>query len=93
MEKGSGSKTLLYILLLLVVAFVAYGAGFVTPYATGQAKLGTTSTPATGSTQQPGQSGLQEPTLPANAGNIDKQFASFWKTFQAANSEFVPYPC
>ncbi len=92
MEKGSGSKTLLYILLLLVVAFVAYGAGFVTPYATGQAKLGTTSTPATGSTQQPGQSGVQEPTLPANAGDIDKQFASFWKTFQAANSEFYYTP-
>ena len=92
MEKGSGSKTLIYVLLLVVVAFVAYGAGFVTPYATGQAKLGTTSTPSTGSTQQPGQSGTQQPTLPANAGDIDQQFSSFWKTFQAANSEFYYTP-
>src|SRR5450759_107220 len=92
MEKGSGSKTLLYVVLLLVVAFVAYGAGFVTPYATGQAKLG--NTPAPGSTQQPGtgQSDLQEPTLPADATNIDKQFASFWSTFKAANQEFYYTP-
>jgi C-terminal processing protease CtpA/Prc len=92
MEKGSGSKTLLYVALILVVAFVAYGAGFVTPYATGQAKLG--NTPAPGSTQQPGtgQSDTQEPTLPANAGDINQQFDSFWKTFQAASSEFYYTP-
>lgn len=83
MERGSGSKTLQFFLLALVVAIVAYGAGFATPYVTGQAKL-----PDLGV----GDGGLQQPTIPDSAGDINKQFASFWETFKAANEEYYYRP-
>jgi carboxyl-terminal processing protease len=98
MEKGS--RTLVTIAIVLLVAFGAYGLGFATPYLTGQAQIaGTTNgssnasaTPGSSANSGGGQSDIQKPTLPGDAQDINKQFDSFWKTFDAVNSEFYYQP-
>ena len=91
MDKGSGSRTIQFILLALVVAFVSYGVGFATPYITGQARL-----PAFDlggdSAQNDGGGNLQQPDLPGNAQDINKQFDAFWSTFNIINEEYYYQP-
>jgi carboxyl-terminal processing protease len=98
MEKGS--RTILTIVIVILVAFGAYGLGFATPYLAGQAQtaLGGNSnanagaTPGSSANNGGGQSGLQEPNLPGGTQDINQQFDSFWKTFQAVNDEFYYQP-
>lgn len=98
MEKGS--RTLVTIAIVILVAFGAYAMGFATPYLTGQAQTSTlglgganaSSTPGSSANSGGGQSGLQQPNLPSGSQDINKQFDSFWKTFQAVNDEFYYQP-
>ncbi len=89
MDKGS--RTLVTIVMVLLVALGAFGLGFATPYLTGQipaATAGRTDVSAT-----PGSPANQQlPTLPSGNGNINKQFDSFFKTMQAVNDEFYYRP-
>src|SRR5438046_2175080 len=96
MERGS--RTFATILIVILVAFGAYGLGFATPYLAGQAqaingaKANPSSTPGYSANNGSGQSNLPQPNLPSGAGDINQQFDSFWKTFQAVNSEFYYQP-
>ena len=102
---NKGSKTALYLLLVVLVALGSYGLGFATPYVTGQAQPPTGSTPsqsngATAGTQgqeqntPAAQNGQQAPELPtaAQGKNIQQQFDTFWKTFQAINEDYYYRP-
>jgi carboxyl-terminal processing protease len=100
-----GSKTAIYVLLVVVMVLGAYGLGFATPYLTGQARTGTVTPGANGTTA--GTQGQDRPTattqdgtpipqpeLPSAAQNkdIQQQFDTFWKTFQAINEDYYYRP-
>jgi carboxyl-terminal processing protease len=80
-----GSRTLVTIAIIVLVAFGAFGLGFATPYLTGLA------VPANGSNGSTA-AGIPEPSLPAGSGDISQQFDDFWKTFQDINNEFYYQP-
>ncbi|MEO8286729.1 MAG: S41 family peptidase [Chloroflexota bacterium] len=97
MDKGK--RTILTVLLVLLVAFGAYGLGFATPYLTGQTKGASAitqdpnATPgSTANNSGQGGSDLQKPTLPAGEQDINKQFDSFWNTMKVVNDEFYYQP-
>ena len=97
---NKGSKTALYLLLVVLVALGAYGLGFATPFVTGQAQTatGTPGTPSSGTAGNEGQEqatpggqgGQPAPTLPplAQDKDIEQQFDTFCKTFQAINEDY-----
>lgn len=88
MERGSGSRLIVFILITVIVAVVSFGAGFALPYATGQAQLptlGSTNGSDNGATQEP-------PSIPAGAGDIDAEFKSFWDTYKVIVDEYYYQP-
>jgi len=87
MEKGS--RTLVTIAIVVLVAFGAYGLGFASPYLINQVKAVTS--PGTAASSG-GQSTLQKPSQPSGTEDINQQFDAFWKTFQAINDEFYYQP-
>ena len=77
MERGSGSRIVPIILIVLVVAIIGYGAGFATPYVTGQLAL-----PIIGATNSDN---------PQN-NTDDAAFDSFWETYNVLNEEYFYQP-
>ncbi len=88
---NKGSRTLVTIAIVVLVAFGAYGLGFATPYLTGLAQPVVPGQTATGNNST-SAGGLQKPALPAGAQDVSKQFDDFWNTFQAINNEFYYQP-
>ena len=98
---NKGSKTALYLLVVVLVALGSYGLGFATPYVTGQARTaspGSNGTTAGTQGQDPstptGQADQPAPELPsaAQGKDIQQQFDTFWKTFQAINEDYYYRP-
>lgn len=95
MDNGSGKRRKwLYILLLVVVAFSAYGLGAGTMYLAGQARTtpAAMQSPIKASTT-PQSSAAQTSAPPATApANLDAQMKSFWETYNAVQDEFYYAP-
>ena len=95
METGRNRNPVVGILLIALVAIAAFGLGAATVYMAGQAGL--TASPGNGGTQAgtgnggstSGETPLQRPDVPQD---INKQFDSFWKTFEAINEEYYNRP-
>lgn len=82
MERGSGSSKVVQIILIaVVVAVIAYGAGFATPYLTGQADLRILDANSSNSGN----------TSTSDLAN-DKEFESFWQTYKVLNDEYFYQP-
>jgi len=106
MENGNGKRILPYILLVIIVGFMAYGLGAATIYVTTQAKTPSTNTAASAphstGTQEPGsatpnnQAGSNQPQQQLNPPTVpqdlNEQFKPFWSTFQAVDEEFYGRP-
>jgi carboxyl-terminal processing protease len=97
---NKGSRTVLTVLLIVLVALGGYGLGFATPYLTGQAQPINVSNSPDGSTQPTpgnssdanGQSGGPAPNIPSGTGDINQEFDSFWKTYQAVTDSYYNQP-
>ena len=95
METGRNRNPVVGILLIAMVAIAAFGLGAATVYMAGQEGL--TASPGNGGTQAgtgnggstSGETPLQRPDVPQD---INKQFDSFWKTFEAINQEYYNRP-
>jgi carboxyl-terminal processing protease len=95
METGRNRNPLLGILIIVVVAIAAFGLGAATVYVAGQ--VGASPSPNNGGTQAGTGNGafnsaeptIQRPNVPQD---INKQFDSFWKTFEAINQEYYNRP-
>ncbi|HEX2987174.1 MAG TPA: S41 family peptidase [Chloroflexota bacterium] len=96
MENGNGRRILPFVLLVVVVTFLAYGLGAATMLAAGQFN-GSKGQPPASATAGSSQNSTGQPTAGANPPavvpqNVDPQFRSFWQTYQAVQDEFYGRP-
>lgn len=95
METGRTNNPLRNILVIALIAIAAFGLGVATMYVTGQVGAAVSqgvSNPQAGTVNGGSNSAeptLQKPNVPAD---INEEFDSFWKTFEAINEEYYNRP-
>ena len=94
METGRNRNPLLGVLIIALVVIAAFGLGAATMYVMNQASGSKLDVPNSQAGTTNGSSNSAEPTIqrPNVPQDVNAQFDSFWKTFEAINQEYYNRP-